>query len=277
MTGVTGVTPVTRRTSPTRSRTTLAHSPSSTPCRSASPSVGSRTPEGISRDRHRRHDGSRLRRRSLRALAGRLEGSLWRSGHQFRRTSSHNELVRCYSMFRLPAVQDTGWLVTHVNGNRGVKGLLETGLYRRFRDAESDLMLQLTPFVLLDLLPLPLFLLLPLALPSSDLAFTSSCCWFLIWITDCLSPVASSSSRAFRLYPRSRSSSSFSAPVVRDHPLYALEVEGGWSRIRRRSRRKRERPANPHRWAGARVRWRFGPAIKRQRKDAAPDAHLDAD
>jgi hypothetical protein len=43
-----------------------------------------------------------------------------------------------------------------------------------------------------------------------------------------------------------------SAPVVPDHPRSTHEV-CGWSGIRSRRRRKRERTASPHRYAGARA------------------------
>jgi hypothetical protein len=57
------------------------------------------------------------------------------------------QLLRCGSLFLLPPTQTMGWLAAHVNYGRGVKGLLTKGVIGRFREAHTDLVLEVTPIV----------------------------------------------------------------------------------------------------------------------------------
>jgi hypothetical protein len=69
-------------------------------------------------------------------------------GHQrLRQVWTDTQLLRCGCLFRIPQAQDIGWLAAHVNNNRGIKGLLEVGLYDRFRNQFDDLILEIRPFV----------------------------------------------------------------------------------------------------------------------------------
>src|SRR5262249_55886701 len=57
------------------------------------------------------------------------------------------QLLRCGALFVIPPVETTGWLGLHVNNNRGIKGLLEIGLWAQFTNQFDDHLLELTPFV----------------------------------------------------------------------------------------------------------------------------------
>ena len=67
--------------------------------------------------------------------------------HQYHQVASDSQFLRCGCLFKLPPTQEQGWLAAHVNNGRGIKGLLEVGLYSRFRDEFPDLMLQIRPYV----------------------------------------------------------------------------------------------------------------------------------
>lgn len=66
---------------------------------------------------------------------------------RLRQIWTDTQLIQCGCLFRLPPTQTPGWLSLQVNNGRGIKGLLETGLYERFRNDFPDLMLELKPFV----------------------------------------------------------------------------------------------------------------------------------
>jgi hypothetical protein len=66
---------------------------------------------------------------------------------RLRQKSVDTQLLRCAGLFALPGEYEMGWLVLHVNHNRGVKGLLEAGLLMEFGRSFDDLMLEITPFV----------------------------------------------------------------------------------------------------------------------------------
>jgi hypothetical protein len=66
---------------------------------------------------------------------------------RLRQRPEDTQLLRCGSLFRLPPSETTGWLVVHVNNGRGIKGLLQKGILKRFRDDFPQLMLDITPFV----------------------------------------------------------------------------------------------------------------------------------
>jgi hypothetical protein len=66
----------------------------------------------------------------------------------FRQKAEHQHSVRCAALFMLPRTARRGWLAAHVNNGRGVKGLLEKGIQREFRQQFEDLVLQITPFIL---------------------------------------------------------------------------------------------------------------------------------
>jgi len=69
-------------------------------------------------------------------------------GLRYHQTSEDSQLLRCACLFRLPSSERIGWLATHVNNGRGIKGLLDKGLNSKFRTEFGDRVLEITPFVL---------------------------------------------------------------------------------------------------------------------------------
>ena len=57
------------------------------------------------------------------------------------------QLLRCGSLFRLPKNETIGLWAVHINNNRGVTGLVQREMTKRFRDRVSDLMLIVRPSV----------------------------------------------------------------------------------------------------------------------------------
>jgi hypothetical protein len=66
---------------------------------------------------------------------------------RFHQELEHTHEVRCGALFVLPPAQKMGWLSVHINAGRGVKGLLEKGLMKAFRDVREELMLEINPAV----------------------------------------------------------------------------------------------------------------------------------
>jgi hypothetical protein len=64
------------------------------------------------------------------------------------RTAKDTELLRCACLVRLPPAEQTGWLAAHVNNGRGIKGLPQKELARRFLEEYPDLVLDITPYVI---------------------------------------------------------------------------------------------------------------------------------
>lgn len=64
-----------------------------------------------------------------------------------RQSVDDTQHVRCGCLIRLPASEDMGFLATHVNNGRAVKGLLEKGIQARFREQFDGLVLTIKPFV----------------------------------------------------------------------------------------------------------------------------------
>jgi hypothetical protein len=66
---------------------------------------------------------------------------------RLRQIASDTQLLRSVGIFRLPPTRDLGWLALQVNNGRGIKGLLEVGLYKLFRNDFPELILEIRPFV----------------------------------------------------------------------------------------------------------------------------------
>lgn len=66
---------------------------------------------------------------------------------QYRQVASDTQLLRCGCLFKLPSAETTGWLALHINNGRGIKGLLATGLWTRFREEFADYTLEINPYV----------------------------------------------------------------------------------------------------------------------------------
>ena len=62
-------------------------------------------------------------------------------------TVDDTQKVRCGCLFRLPSADDMGFLATHINNGRPVKGLLDKGIQARFREQFPDLLLAVKPFI----------------------------------------------------------------------------------------------------------------------------------
>lgn len=62
--------------------------------------------------------------------------------------SDDTQLLRCASVFRLPAAEKLGWWAVHVNNNRSPKGLIQKELVARFKVLYPDLQLAIAPCVL---------------------------------------------------------------------------------------------------------------------------------
>src|SRR6185437_14685315 len=62
------------------------------------------------------------------------------------------ERVRCGVLFRLPRTQTTGWMAVHINNGHGIKGLLHRELVPAFQTRYPDLMLDLRPYVAIEVI-----------------------------------------------------------------------------------------------------------------------------
>lgn len=62
-------------------------------------------------------------------------------------TVDDTQKVRCGCVFRLPPADDMGFLATHNNNGRAIKGLLDKGIQARFRQKFPDLLLAIKPFI----------------------------------------------------------------------------------------------------------------------------------
>jgi hypothetical protein len=62
-------------------------------------------------------------------------------------TVDDTQKVRCGCLFRLPPADDMGFLATHVNNGRAIKGLLDKGIQARFRERFPDHLLAIKPFI----------------------------------------------------------------------------------------------------------------------------------
>ena len=62
-------------------------------------------------------------------------------------TVDDTQKVRCGCMFRLPPADDMGFLATHINNGRAIKGLLDKGIQARFRQRFPDHLLAIKPFI----------------------------------------------------------------------------------------------------------------------------------
>ena len=62
-------------------------------------------------------------------------------------TVDDTQKVRCGCLFRLPATDDMGFLATHINNGRAIKGLLDKGIQARFRQRFPDHLLAIKPFI----------------------------------------------------------------------------------------------------------------------------------
>jgi hypothetical protein len=70
----------------------------------------------------------------------------------FHQVADDEHAVKCACLFQLPANQQTGALVVHINNGRGVMGLLAKGLKTRFRERYGDVTLDLLPVVSTEVL-----------------------------------------------------------------------------------------------------------------------------
>ena len=71
---------------------------------------------------------------------------------EFRQLPSHTHSVRCGSLFELPPSQSTGWVAIHVHDARRYKGLLQKGISAAFRERFPDLVLEIEPVVVPEVL-----------------------------------------------------------------------------------------------------------------------------
>lgn len=62
-------------------------------------------------------------------------------------TVDDTQKVRCGCLFRLPPADDMGFLATHINNGRAIKGLLDKGIQARFRQRFPDHVLAIKPFI----------------------------------------------------------------------------------------------------------------------------------
>jgi hypothetical protein len=62
-------------------------------------------------------------------------------------TVDDTQKVRCGCLFRLPPADDMGFLATHINNGRAIKGLLDKGIQARFRQRFPDHLLAMKPFI----------------------------------------------------------------------------------------------------------------------------------
>jgi hypothetical protein len=62
-------------------------------------------------------------------------------------TADDTQKVRCGCLFRLPPADDMGFLATHINNGRAIKGLLDKGIQGRFRKQFPDHFLAIRPFI----------------------------------------------------------------------------------------------------------------------------------
>lgn len=62
-------------------------------------------------------------------------------------TVDDTQKVRCGCLFRVPPADDLGFLATHINNGRAIKGLLDKGIQARFREQFPDLLLTIKPFI----------------------------------------------------------------------------------------------------------------------------------
>lgn len=62
-------------------------------------------------------------------------------------TVSDTQKVRCGCLFRLPPAEDMGFLATHINNGRAIKGLLDKGIQARFRERFPDYLLAIKLFI----------------------------------------------------------------------------------------------------------------------------------
>jgi hypothetical protein len=62
-------------------------------------------------------------------------------------TVDDTQKVRCGCLFRLPPAQDMGFLATHINNGRAIKGLLDKGIQARFRQQFPEHLLAIKPFI----------------------------------------------------------------------------------------------------------------------------------
>lgn len=62
-------------------------------------------------------------------------------------TVDDTQTVRCGCLFRLPAADDMGFLATHINNGRAIKGLLDKGLQAKFRERFPGHVLAIKPFI----------------------------------------------------------------------------------------------------------------------------------
>jgi hypothetical protein len=62
-------------------------------------------------------------------------------------TVDDTQKVRCGCLFRLPPADDMGFLATHINNGRAIKGLLDKGIQARFRQQFPDHLLAIKPFI----------------------------------------------------------------------------------------------------------------------------------
>lgn len=65
----------------------------------------------------------------------------------YRQVSDDTQKVRCACLLRLPPAEDMGFLATHNNNGRAIKGLLEKGIQAQFREQFPDLVLSIKPFI----------------------------------------------------------------------------------------------------------------------------------
>jgi hypothetical protein len=66
---------------------------------------------------------------------------------RLRQTVDDTQKVRCGCLFRLPPADDMGFLATHINNGRAIKGLLDKGIQARFRQRFPDHLLAIKPFI----------------------------------------------------------------------------------------------------------------------------------
>jgi hypothetical protein len=71
---------------------------------------------------------------------------------EFRQLPIHTHSVRCGSLFDLPPSQSTGWVAIHVHDARRYKGLLQKGIAAAFRERFPDLVLEIEPVVIPEVL-----------------------------------------------------------------------------------------------------------------------------
>lgn len=62
-------------------------------------------------------------------------------------TVDDTQKVRCGCLIRLPPADDMGFLATHINNGRAIKGLLDKGIQARFQQQFPDHLLAITPFI----------------------------------------------------------------------------------------------------------------------------------